>query len=75
MKHSPDYLLQMIRQIAANQPRDFDDETNARRVASHLQRFWAPSMLADAQGIPDEQLDAQTRRVLAIPQSAEAAGS
>ena len=63
MTHSADYLLQMVRQIAANQPKDFDDETNAQRVASHPQRFWAPSMLADFREIPAEQLDPMMGRV------------
>ncbi len=66
MKHSADYLLQMVRQIAANQPKDNDDETNAQRVAAHLQRFWAPSMIEDARAIPAEQLEPVTARALEL---------
>ena len=66
MKHSPDYLLQMVRQIAANQPRDFDDETNAQRVASHLKRFWAPTMVQELCDISINDDDPVVAAALAI---------
>ena len=66
MTHSADYLLQMIRQIAANQPQDFDDSVKAQRIAAHLKRFWAPSMLQDVQAIPKDQLDAVAAQALLI---------
>lgn len=66
MKHSPEYLLQMARQIAANQPRHFDDETNAERVASHLRRFWAPSMLESLRTVSKEELGPVLTKSLAL---------
>ena len=66
MKHSADYLLQMVRQIALNQPKDFDDETNAQRVATHLQRFWAPSMIKEARAIQADELEPVAARALEL---------
>lgn len=46
------HLVKMVNQIAANVAFHKDA---AERLADHLQRFWAPSMLESLAGLADER--------------------